>query len=294
LLRYFLAVAEELNFTRAANRLHIAQPSLSSQIRQLEGQLGVTLLRRSTREVGLTEAGRALVDRGPAALAGLERAWEGARQAGRGEVGTLRMVYPLSAGHDTAPQLVQALHDAYPRIEVTTEVVPTPKVMRAVREGRADVGIARAPAPVDGTRVFPLRHDAVGILVAAGHPLAANDTAELSEVAHYPVVLHPRSANPSHYDFIIDLFASRGLQARVVERDIAFDLSHHLIANGTASALVGQSSASGLPANVCWVPVAGRVTVPVALVIATGQPRVTVQRFHDVASAHAVAHGWLA
>ena len=293
LLRYFLAVAEELNFTRAANNLHIAQPSLSAQIRRLEAQLGVPLLRRSTRAVALTEAGQALLDRGPAALAGLEQAWQAARRAGRGEVGTLRLAYPLSAGHDTAPRLVQALHQAYPRIAVTTDVLPTPKVLRAVRDARADAGIARAPAPMEGTRLQPLRHDQIGVLVATDHPLAHKPAVELGDVADYPVVLHPRTANPSHHDFITDLFTSRALHPTMVERDITFDLSQRFITDGAATTLIGHSSAQNLPSNLCWIPLADPITVTVTLVLAANEPPATVKRFHQVARTHAAAHGWL-
>lgn len=293
LLRYFLAVAEELNFTRAADKLHIAQPSLSAQIRQLETQIGVPLLRRSTRAVSLTEAGQALADRGPAALSGMEQAWESARQVGRGDVGTLRMAYPLSAGYDTAPRLVEALNDAYPRITVTIEVLPTPKILLAVRDGRVDVGIARAPAPMEGVSLQPLRHDQLGILVAADHPLATRATVELTAVAQYPVVLHPRKGHPSHYDFIVGLFTSRGLQPSVVERGIAFDLSQRFVAGGTGSTLVGQSSAVGLPNNLRWIPLAEPVAVAVALVLPAGEHPAAVKRFHQIARTHAAAHGWL-
>lgn len=293
LLRYFLAVAEELNFSRAASKLYIAQPSLSAQIRHLEAQLGVPLLRRSTHAVSLTEAGQALFAQGPAALAAMDLAWQAARQAGRGEVGTLRLAYSLSAGHDTAPGLVDSLHQAYPGIVLTTEVLPTPKVLLAVRDGRADVGIARAPAPMEGVELQPLRHDSEGILVSADHPLAREQTVELTAVARYPVVVHPRSSNPSHYDFIVDIFASRMLQPSFIERDITFDLNQRFIAGGEATSLIGHSAAINLPQGFRWVPLANPVTVTVALVSATGEQTAIVQRFQEVALAHATAHGWL-
>jgi DNA-binding transcriptional LysR family regulator len=294
LLRYFLVVAEELNFTRAAERLHIAQPSLSAQIRQLEAQLGTRLLRRSTRSVSLTEAGHALRTRGPQALAGLERAWQAARDAGRGVVGTLRLAYTLSAGHDTVPELVDALHAAYPGITLTTDVLPSPQVQLAVRDRDADVGVARAPAPMDGIRLRPVRRDTEGVLLAADHPLAGLRTVGLRAVADHPVVLHPRSANPAHHDFIRDLFISRGLKPVFVERDIAFDLSHRYITDGPAVAVVGRSSATRLPPDLRWIPLTEPIAVTVAIVLPACDRPATAQRFEELALAHADTHGWLA
>lgn len=293
LLRYFLAVAEELNFTKAAERLHIAQPSLSAQIRQLEAQLGVPLLHRSTRSVSLTEAGQALRAHGPRALTGVERAWQAARDAGHGVVGTLRLAYTLSAGHDTVPRLIESLDETHPGITVTTEVLPTPQVLFAVRDGRADAGVARAPAPLDGIRIRPLRSDDEGVLVAATHLLAEHESVELRDAADHPVVLHPRSANPAHHDFIRELFAARGLRPPFIERDIAFDLSQRLVADGKAVALVGRSAALQLPADLRWIPLAERVVVTVALVFPAAEQSATAVRFEAVALAHASAQGWL-
>ncbi|MDN5913990.1 MAG: LysR family transcriptional regulator [Pseudonocardia sp.] len=211
LLRYFLAVAEELSFTRAARRLHIAQPSLSAQIRRLESQLGVTLLQRDTRTVSLTPGGRALYARGPAAIAALQHAWDAARQAGMGLTGTLRLAYTLSAGYDTAPQLVATLHDRHPGVEVITEVLPTPSILRAIQDRRADAGLARAPAPAEGVRLQTVRRDRLGVLVRIDHPLAELAEVTLTAVAEHPVAIHPRTANPGHYDLITGLFARRGL-----------------------------------------------------------------------------------
>ena len=292
LLSNFLAVAEELNFTRAAARLHIAQPSLSAQIRQLESQLGVPLLRRSTRAVSLTEAGQALADRGPEALAGLQQAWEAARQAGHGETGTLRLAYPLSAGRDTVPRLVQAVQACYPGITVVTEVLPSPQVLLAVREGRVDAGIARAPAPGAGVQLQPVRRDRLGVVVAEEHPLAHRRTVDLATVAGLPLVVHPRSANPSHYDFLIGLFTARGLQPTLVERDIAFDLTHGFI-TGDAAELVGHSSAQALPGNLIWIPLADGESLTVALVLPAGRHAPVTDRFAQVAYRYATENCWL-
>lgn len=210
------------------------------------------------------------------------------------EAGTLRLAYPLSAGHDTVPRLVQALHAAYPGITVTTEVLPSPRVLLAVRDRRADAGIAREPEPMAGIQLQPLRHDRLGVLVAADHPLGNSATVELTAVADYPVALHPRAANPSHYDFIVGLFASRGLRPSLAERNIAFDLSLSVITSGEAATLVGYSSAVGLPSTVRWVPLADYGTVSVTLVLPADEPPATVTRFHHVARTHAATHDWLA
>src|SRR3954453_14199444 len=130
LLRYFLAVADELNFTRAAERLGIAQAALGAQIRQLEAQLGTQLLERTTRSVRLTEAGRVVHGQGPAALAALADVWDAARRAGRGEAGRLRVAYSPSAGYETAPALVRAVRDRHPGIEVSPEGLSMPEIGR--------------------------------------------------------------------------------------------------------------------------------------------------------------------
>lgn len=293
LLRYFLAVAKELNFTRAAEQLHVSQPSLSAQIRQLETQLGVPLLRRTTRTVSLTEAGETLLDRGPHALGELQRAWQAARDAGRGTVGTLRLAYTLSTGHDTTPHVIEALQRAHPGIDVITDLMPTPRVVKVVREGQADAGVARTPAPEDGIRLVPLRRDREGILVSADHPLAAADTVTLRQVAGFPIALHPRAANPYHHDLIHDLFLSRGLQPSFLERDITFDLSQRFITDGSAVAIVGRSTVAGVPGDLRWIPLAEPIAITVALVLPAQDASANAVRLEQVALAHAGDQHWL-
>ena len=294
LLRYFLAVAEQLNFTRAAETLGIAQPALSAQIRQLEAQLGVQLLERSTRMVALTEAGRAVYEAGPAALASLEDVWEAARRVGRGEAGRLRLAYSPSAGYETVPRLVEALHRRHPDLEISAEVLPSAEIVRAVREGDVEVGVARTPAPGAGVRLRTVRVERQGALVPADHPLAALSEVELAAVAEHPILMHRRSANPAHYDLVRALFARAGLTPRFVERPVAFDPTHRVIREGRALALVGASSADGLAAGLRWVPLAASAPgVEVQLVLRDDDPSPAADRFERIALAHAAAAGWL-
>jgi DNA-binding transcriptional LysR family regulator len=294
LLRYFLAVASELNFTRAAETLGIAQPALSAQIRQLESQLGVRLLERTTRSVELTDAGRVVQEHGPAALAALSGVWDAARRAGRGEVGRVRVAYSPSAGYETAPALVGAVRDRHPGIEVTTEVLSTPEIVRAVGEGRIDVGVARTPEAAAGVRMRTVRLEPLGALVPVDHPLSGRSEVDLAAVAEHPVLMHARSANPAQFDFVRDLFARFALEPRFVERPIAFDPTQSMIRDGRAIGLVGSSAADGVAAGLRWIPLAGLDTrLVIALVLREGDISPAADRFERVAIATAAANGWL-
>jgi DNA-binding transcriptional LysR family regulator len=294
LLRYFLAVANELNFTRAAETLAIAQPALSAQIRQLEAQLGVQLLERTTRSVRLTEAGRSVHEQGPAALAALSDVWEAARRAGRGEAGRLRIAYSPSSGYETAPRLVEAVRERHPEIEIAGEVLSTPEIVRAVLDGKVDVGVARTPVPADGIRLRTVRLEPQGVIAPADHPLAAQAAVDLAAIAGHPLLMHPRDANPVHYDRVVDLFRRAGVTPRLVERPMAFDPTMRTIRDGTGIALVGTSSAEGLAPGLCWIPLEGPDTrLPVQLVLRAGEPTPIADRFERVAMATAAAAGWL-
>jgi DNA-binding transcriptional LysR family regulator len=294
LLRYFLAVADELNFTRAAARLRIAQPALSAQIRRLEAQLGVRLLERTTRYVRLTDAGQAVHERGPAALSALDAVWQAARRAGRGEAGRLRIAYSPSAGYETAQRLVEAVGARLPDVEVAAEVMSTPEIASAVLYGRADVGVARMPEPLDGVRLRLVRTERQGVLVPVGHALARDHEVELSAVAAHPILVHPRAANPAHHDLLLDRFRGAGLEPQFVERPIAFDPTQRLIRERRAIGLVGASSLAGIADGLCWVALAEPAPrLEIHLVLRDGEASPVADRFERVAVAFAAAAGWL-
>src|SRR5579859_4958176 len=172
LLRYFLAVAEELHFGRAAARLYISQPSLSNQIQKLEHTLGTDLLVRDSRHVELTSAGRALLEEAPLALAALERAAERARLAGAGIAGTVRLGYTPAASHETLGTILAAVGDDNPNMTIVPSEVFSAEIPGRVLAGKVDVGIALQPEAMRGVRSELLRVEPLVLLVGKRHRLA--------------------------------------------------------------------------------------------------------------------------
>src|SRR5512132_1230001 len=149
-LRYFLAVAEELHFGRAAARVRIAQPPLSQQIRQLEQELGITLFNRTKRRVELTPAGRAFLEHARQILAETERAKRVAQRAGRGEIGRLAIGFVASADLDLLPRVLRVWRARFPDVDVELHALLTAAQAEALRHGRVDVGFVRLPMDETG------------------------------------------------------------------------------------------------------------------------------------------------
>jgi DNA-binding transcriptional LysR family regulator len=215
-LRYFVAVATERNFTRAAERLHVAQPALSRQVRLLERELGVELLRRTTHEVTLTDAGRYLLERAPGVLGATDDLWRGVRAFAAGEQGSVLPGHGTSAGYETAPRLLEAIAERLPALEVGARVMAT------------------AEAHV-------VRREPQGVLVRRDHALAGAGSVALGQLGDAPLLLHSRAANPGHYDAVLALCRHAGVEPPVLERGAALDLAQAPVVDGRAVAIVGES-----------------------------------------------------
>jgi DNA-binding transcriptional LysR family regulator len=254
-LGYFVAVAEERNFTRAAERLHIAQPALSRQVRLLEDELGVALLRRTTHDVELTEAGALLLERGPRLLGDADALWRAVRRVGTGAAGTLTLAYGASAAYETAPKLLAALAERLPELRIETKVLPAPEILRGLTDGALDAGIVRC-APSGHV----LRREPQGAVMRAGHPLAARAAVTLEDLRDQLILIHPRAENPGHYDALLALFGTA--PPRLLERRVAFDLALTPVAEGAAVLITGISAhAPGLT----WRPLDPPLTLDVHL-----------------------------
>jgi DNA-binding transcriptional LysR family regulator len=212
-LRYFIAVAEELNFSRAARRLRMAQPPLSVAIRQLEQEIGTSLFHRNSREVRLTEAGNALLDGARRTVADAEAAVTAARRAGFGELGTLRVAYNWSARFDTLPALGQAFKRNRPEVELVTEEMRPNQMPPALRAGTIDVAVALYPDLVAELSYQAVRRERVVAVLSSSHRLA-DEAAIALDALEEELVLFPRDLAPRLYDFYANLCRRAGFEPR--------------------------------------------------------------------------------
>jgi DNA-binding transcriptional LysR family regulator len=214
-LRYFLAVAEELHFGRAAARLYISQPSLSHQIRKLEETLGTPLFVRSSRRVQLTAAGRALAREAPAALTALDRAVEVTRRAGSGKATIIRFGYTPVAGLGTLTTLLQAFGEEHPGVTVEAREFFSAEIPERLRAGDLDLGIALAPPTLDGVNSEVLRQEHVSALLSARHPRGATSAIPLADLRDETLLLFPRHLAPAYYDGIVAACQEAGFTPQI-------------------------------------------------------------------------------
>lgn len=212
-LRYFVAVAEELSFTRAAERLHIGQPPLSHQIQQLEAEVGAQLLERSKRWVRLTEAGKLFLDDARRMLALSEQAMQTARRAQRGETGELRVGFtgstPLTPLFAT---VVNRYRERYPGVTLTLQELTTLRQLEAISARELDLGLIRPPEVAIpetlGTSV--LRKDSLMVVLPADHPLARKKDVKVRDLEGQPFVMFPKDAGTGIYTQIFSLCRAAG------------------------------------------------------------------------------------
>ncbi|MBM7786956.1 LysR family transcriptional regulator [Tenggerimyces flavus] len=213
-LRYFVAVAEELHFGRAAERLHVAQPAVSQQLARLERQLGVTLLDRNPRSVRLTEDGERMLVEARAVLAAAEQAAAVAAQLKAGTIHTLR--FGTSPG--LGPRIekgIEALRAADPELVVELDARSVAQQLAAIRSGDLDAALVRAIAPRHGVETFELWHDQVAVALPASSPLAQQDTIRLEQLADLPLRLPAEECDSLFRAAILDACRKAGFEPRL-------------------------------------------------------------------------------
>lgn len=241
-LRYFIAVAEERSFSRAAERLHISQPPLSTQIMMLEEELGVRLLERSNRGVSLTAAGSVFYEEMRAVLVRLEHGKTRTRQAGQGHVGTLSIGFVSIADYGILPPALKDFRTRFPEVEVHLHELTTDAQIREMRMGRLDLGIALGPIE-DGNLSFePLSHEALVLAMPVGHRLAkAKGPRDLRAFSKENFIVTPRDIAPGLYDLMISRCYASGFVPRITQQARQMQTVISLVAAGMGIALVPSS-----------------------------------------------------
>jgi DNA-binding transcriptional LysR family regulator len=216
-LRYFVAVAEELHFRRAAERLHVAQPAVSEQVRKLEDELGVTLLDRTPRRVSLTAAGTALLEDAKRVLRLADHAQDAARSASECATARVRVGYVVSALPAVVPRALQAMRASATGTHSTLDPGSPLDLIEAVRSGYLDAAVIPLPAPTAGLDVTPLGNQHAVAALPVEDPRATQRSISLARVAPERLVVLPREANRPFYDAVIDACRRAGLAPRLVE-----------------------------------------------------------------------------
>jgi DNA-binding transcriptional LysR family regulator len=217
LLRSFVIVAEELHFTRAAERLGIAQPPLSQQIRRIEDKVGYPLFSRGTRRVELTEAGRSLLVTARRLLDQTSSGIEAARRAGRGEVGRLRIGFPTSIALTALPAIIRSYRNAYPDVDLELRELSTTPQYEALEVGSIDIGFLREPRPSETIASETIFTESFVAVLPLNHPLSQRKQVPLAALASEKFILFPRTAGPEFYDHITQLCRNAGFEPRVTQ-----------------------------------------------------------------------------
>ncbi|WP_190199661.1 LysR family transcriptional regulator [Streptomyces djakartensis] len=267
-LRYFVAVAEERHFGRAAERLHMAQPPLSQQIRQLEAELGVELLHRTTRRVDLTEAGRAYLERARAILADVGEAAHHARRVAAGSVGHLAIGCVGSATYSLLPALSRRLTKELPGVDFSFRgEMLAPDQVEALRTGAIDVALLRPPAADLSLAVHTLRQDRLVVAVPVDHPLARRARLRAADLAGAELIVHSAGRRSVMYDVVLGLLRDAGVEPRIRHEVGETSTLVTLVAGGLGIAVVPEPVTALALAGVVYLPLAGadaRVELAVA------------------------------
>lgn len=241
-LRYFIAVAEERSFSRAAERLHISQPPLSTQVMALEEELGVQLLERSNRGVSLTAAGSVFYEEMRAVLVRIEHGKTRTRQAGQGHVGTLSVGFVSIADYGVLPPALKDFRGRFPKVEVQLHEMTTDAQVREMRMGRLNIGIALGPIQDAELDFEALVQEALVLAMPASHPQAkAKGACDLRSFAKENFIATPRDIAPGLYDLMISRCYSAGFVPRITQQARQMQTIISLVSAGMGVALVPSS-----------------------------------------------------
>ncbi len=253
-LRYFVTLAEELNFSRAAARLHISQPPLTRQIQQLEDELGCRLFFRSTRGVELTEAGQSLLEDAHRILSLVGVAKERTSKTGRGQIGQLDVGIFGSAILCHIPRMLFQFRTLFPEVEITLYQQTKAEQIQALRERRLTIGFNRH-VPVEPDIVIEtVFFEPLVIALHSKHPLARHKSIRIAEIVNEPLILYPRT-RPGFADDVMALFVKECAQPKIVQEVTDVVTSIALVSSGFGICVAPQAASNLKLPGVVYRPI---------------------------------------
>ena len=242
-LRYFVRVAEEENVSRAALKLHVSQPALSRQIRDLEEELGFLLLERSAKSVRLTDAGRAFLPEARAILLRVEQGVAAARAVAAGGLGEIHIGYAPSLTARLLPPALRAFQAALPRLRVRLHDLSTEEMLAGLREGKLELAFVVRPtrAMLRSLRFEALLRDPLRLAVANLHPLAGRREVSLRDAAAQPLVAYSRDEYPEYHTMLAEVFTGSKIRLRIAEEHDSVSSLIAAVEAGVGAALVPES-----------------------------------------------------
>jgi len=281
-LRYFVTLADTLHFGRAATLLHISQPPLSRQIAALEDELGVMLLKRSTRLVELTAAGRHFHEQAKRILAGIDVAVRSTQAVERGELGVLRVGFTMAAAWSVLPPLIKRYSDAFPQADVQlSEVVPR-ELNDALMSGNVDVGIAFPWQRPPELEYLAIHREPLCAVVPSGHRLARlGHEITVGDLADEAFITFPATTAPALHELVIGCCRDHGFEPRIRLETHLQQTIVNLVAEGLGVSLVPQSMSKMLLAGAEFRPVSDTPMVEQGVIWAADNDNPCLARFLD-------------
>ena len=243
-IRYFLALATELNYTRAASQLNISQPPLTRHIQQLEYSIGVTLFNRSTRGVALTQAGKIFLEEARKIVALADQAVNKTKLAHQGQIGRLDIGIFGSSTISVIPTLLIELRKTYPDIIISLQNTTKTQQIDGVREKHLDIGFNRIYPSVPDLAVETVMIENLYVALHKDHPFANNQTIEVKDLVDQPFILFPNNVRPSFADNVIMLCSNAGFAPNVVHDVEDIFTAIALVSAGLGIAIVPESAIS--------------------------------------------------
>ena len=259
-LKYFVAVAEELNFARAARRVHIAQPSLSKQIKQLELELGFPLFYRTKKKVELLEAGYVLLDEAQRLLRQADKAIQSTQRAHAGQSGILTIGFSSSAVPEVLPRILRKYHALYPRVVVDVLETITIKHAESLLESTMSVALIRSPTFLSREQFCfeTIQRERFVVALPDSHPAANQESIRIKTLANEPLIVPPRQPGWGYADSIFQIFRDNGIVPQVEEEASGALAVITLVAGGFGVALVPASLSNLRLPGVTYRPIKGQ------------------------------------